>query len=334
MGIGKALVTGGGGFLGKAIVKKLLTENIGVSSFSRKYYPSLEGLNVRQVQGDLADKAAVDNAVKGVDAVFHVAAKPPPWGSYEAYYNANVKGTQNVIAACKKYEVKQLIYTSSPSVVFSDEHQENIDETAPYPDKYLAYYPETKAMAEKRVLKAAKQGLNAIVLRPHLIWGPEDNNLFPRIIQRGKWLKKIGQTDDLTDTVYVDNAADAHILASQKLSKDSTLSGNIYFISQDDPISKWVLADAFLDIAGMPPLKGHMSARKAYIAGSVCEFVYKLFRIKKEPPITRFAASEIATSHWFNISKAKNELGYVPKVSIEQGLERLREWYEQNKVEK
>lgn len=326
MDIKNALVTGGGGFLGKAIVKRLVEKGLNVTSFSRVFYPELEMMGVRQIQGDLSDKKAVFNALKKNDTVFHVAAKAGLWGPFEQFYQTNVVGTENVIEACFKNKVKQLVYTSSPSVIFDKYDMENIDETVPYPKKYLAPYPETKALAEKLVKKAADNGLNAIIIRPHLIWGPEDNHVVPGIIRRAKSLKQVGKKDDLVDTIYVDNAADAHILASQKLLENPSLSGNIYFVSQDEPVSKWFMANAFLDAAGLPPIKGHVSGRTAYFAGAVFEMVYKFFRIKKEPPMTRFAAKELATSHWFNISRAKKDLGYHPKISTQEGLKRLKQW--------
>ncbi|MBC2705340.1 NAD-dependent epimerase/dehydratase family protein [Desulfobacula sp.] len=327
MEIKNVLVTGGGGFLGKAIVKKLVKKNLAVTSFSRNFYPDLENLGVLQIQGDLADKNAVAKAVRNIDSVFHVAAKPGIWGSFEDFFQANVTGTENVIFACLENKIKQLIYTSSPSVIFDENDMEDVDESIPYPKKYLAPYPETKAMAEKLVKSAAKKGLSTIIIRPHLIWGPEDNHMVPGIINRANKLKRVGRKDDLVDTIYVDNAADAHILASQKLIENPSLSGNIYFVSQDEPVSKWEMANAFLDAAGLPPINGHISAKTAYIAGSIFEFFYKLFRLKKEPPITRFAAKELATSHWFNISRAKKDLGYTPKVSTQEGLRRLKQWF-------
>jgi nucleoside-diphosphate-sugar epimerase len=333
MQIKQVLVTGGGGFLGKAIVKKLLKQNKHVFSFSRKFYPELEKMGVQQIQGDLADEQTVIAAAAQMDAVFHTAAKAGIWGDFKDFYAANVTGTQNVISACRKNGACQLIHTSSPSVIFDDNDMENVDETVPYPKKYLAPYPETKAMAEKLVVDAAGQGLQTIIIRPHLVWGPEDNHLVPGIISRAKRLRRVGPADDLVDTVYVDNAADAHVLASQKLSENSSLSGNIYFISQDEPISKWEMANAFLNAAGLPPIKGTVSAETAYLAGTFFEFIYKLFRIKKEPPMTRFAAKELATSHWFNISKAKTQLGYSPAISTQQGLEKLKQWFsEQGKI--
>ncbi len=325
----KALVTGGGGFLGKAIVKKLLLKEFQVTSFSRNFYSDLDSMGVVQIRGDLSDSGAVLNAFKGIDAAFHAAAKPGIWGEYEEYHKANVAGTENVIAACFKNNVKQMIYTSSPSVVFDEKDMENVDETAPYPDKYLAPYPKTKAMAEKLVREAAKKGLKTIIIRPHLIWGPYDNHLVPGILKRAGRLKRVGREDDLVDTIYVDNAADAHVLAYEKLSSDISLSGNIYFISQDEPVSKWEMANAFLEAAGLPAIKGHVSAKTAYMAGAFFEIIYHFFGIKKEPPMTRFAAKELSTSHWFNISRAKKDLGYHPKISTQEGLMRLREWLSQ-----
>ncbi len=321
------LVTGGGGFLGKAIVKKMAAKNLTVTSFSRNFYPELEKMGVAQIQGDLADKNAVVNAFKNIDIVFHVAAKAGIWGPYEEFYRVNVTGTRNVISACLENSIQQLIYTSSPSVVFDEYDKENIDESAPYSKKYLAPYPETKAMAEKLVRDAAKKGLKSIIIRPHQIWGPEDNHIIPAIIKRAGKLKIIGRKDDLVDTIYVDNAADAHLLAAEKLLEHPLLSGNIYFVSQDEPVSKWKMANAFLDAAGLPPIKGHVSAKTAYIAGAVFEFIYKLFCIKNDPPVTRFAAVEAATSHWFNISRAKKDLGYYPLVSTQEGLLRLKQWF-------
>jgi len=327
----KVLVTGGGGFLGKAIVKKLVKKNLQVFSFSRQTYPELDALGVRQIPGDLSSADDVRSAFKGIDTVFHVAAKAGIWGSYESYFNVNVRGTVHVIDSCRENGVHRLVYTSSPSVVFGDCDMENADESVPYPDSYLAPYPETKALAEKKVVQASGNGLSTIILRPHLIWGPEDNHLVPKIIKRAKRLKIIGPHDDLVDTIYVDNAADAHILAAEKLAVRPQLSGNIYFISQDAPISKWKLANEFLAAAGQPPIRGRVSGKTAYAAGWIFEKIYSLFGIQSDPPMTRFAAKELATSHWFDISRAKKDLGYLPRVSTKEGLKRLGVWLSMEK---
>lgn len=322
----KALVTGGGGFLGKAVVKELLKRNIQVTSFARNQYPKLDEWNVIQIQGDITDKAAIMEAVEGMDTVFHVAAKAGIWGLHEEFYNINVQGTCNVIDACMAQNGTALIHTSSPSVIFDGSDMENADESLPYPDKYLAPYPETKALAEQKVIQASQAGLPVMILRPHLIWGPGDNHLVPGILNRAGKLKKIGNTDDLVDTIYIDNAAMAHVLAALALEKNPDLSGNVYFISQDQPMSKWELANAFLQAANLPVISGHVPAGIATALGWACELVYRTFNIQKEPPLTRFAARELATSHWFNISRAKEDFGYQPMVTTEQGLRQLRKW--------
>ena len=325
------LVTGGGGFLGRAIVNKLVSNGESVRSFSRSRYPELEQLGVDQMQGDLADAHAVAQACQGVDLVFHVASKTGVWGAYEAFHQANVVGTQNVVAACRTHGVGRLIYTSSPSVVFDGSDMEGIDESIPYPEEFHAHYPRTKAIAEQSIRDAADVSLKTIALRPHLIWGPADNHLVPRIIQRARRLRRVGDGRNKVDTIYVDNAAEAHILAAEKLSRHPEFSGRVYFISQDDPIELWDMVDAILATADLPPVRRTISPRTARLIGTVLEWVYRTFRLPGEPQMTRFVAAELATSHWFDIRAARQDLGYRPHVSTEEGLRRLRQWIQEKK---
>lgn len=322
----KILVTGGGGFLGKAIVTRLVERGDDVCSFSRKFYPELDTMGVRQIQGSLTDARTVENACDNMDVIFHVAAKAGVSGKWHNYYDTNVTGTENIIQACLKQGVDRLVYTSSPSVIFDGSDMEGVNESVPYPSKYHAPYPETKAMAEKKVITATSKALKTISLRPHLIWGPGDNHLLPGIIARSKRLKQVGEGKNRVDTIYIDNAAEAHVLAGEKLKQTPDLSGNIYFISQDEPIRLWDMVNALLDTAGLPPVRGSVSAGTAETAGRIIEAIYSFFRIDKEPPMTRFMAKELATSHWFDISRAKQDLDYTPKVSTLQGLDKLREW--------
>jgi nucleoside-diphosphate-sugar epimerase len=326
MGKKITLVTGGGGFLGGAIVRHLISRGEKVRSFSRKRYSELEALGVRQFQGDLFDGDAVASACQDVDTVYHVAGKPGVWGSYQSFYRPNVIGTENIIAACLACGVQRLIYTSSPSVVFDGADMAGIDESAPYPATFPAPYPQTKAIAEKKVLEAVHQGLPTIALRPHLIWGPGDNHLVPRVIARAHRLRQVGDGSNMVDTIYVDNAAWAHVLAEKALRLHPELSGRVYFISQDEPIALWEMINHILAAGGKPPVTRSISPLAALLAGTLLEFLYKLFRVKREPPMTRFVAKELAASHWFNIQAAKTDLGYHPIVSTQEGLKRLAEW--------
>ncbi len=330
----RILVTGGGGFLGSAIVRQLKARGESVRSFSRGFYAELESIGVEQIQGDIADSHAVEQACQGMDVVFHAAAKPGIWGKYEDYFRTNVIGTRNILAACRKHGISRLVYTSSPSAVFDGTDMEGVNESLPYPKTFHAHYPKTKAIAEQAVIAAAKQGLKAIILRPHLIWGPGDNHLVPRILAKAERLVRIGDGKNLVDTVYISNAADAHISAADKLAEHPELSGRIYFITQGEPMPLWDMIDAILKAGGLEPVKRSMSRKTAGVIGSVCEAIYKTFNIRGEPPMTRFVAEELSTSHWFDISAAKRDLGYTPRVSTAEGLRRLEVWLKKNKNSK
>lgn len=319
----KALVTGGGGFLGGAICRKLLERGDSVRSLSRGDYPELRALGVETVRADLCDPA-LREAVRGCDAVFHAAAKAGLWGPHEEFFRANVAGTASVVDACLSEGVGKLVYTSSPSVVFGARGQEGVDERAGYPDSYLASYPETKAEAERLALAANSKSLSVVALRPHLIWGPGDNHIVPRLIARRKagQLRRIGGGNPKVDSVFVDNAADAHLLAADRLPE---VGGRVYFISNDEPKPLWDLIDGILNAAGLPPVEGSVPAPLAYALGAAAEAVYGALGIRSEPRMTRFLAKELSTPHWFDIGAAKRDLGYAPKVSIEEGLRRLAE---------
>ncbi len=322
-----ALVTGGGGFLGKAIIQRLLDRGAHVKSFARRDYPELRNMGVEVIRGDLTHADEVMAGVEGCDVVFHVAAKVGVWGKYEDFHNINVNGTQNIIDACLAHRVSRLVYTSSPSAIFDGTHMEGVDESVPYPspDKYLTHYPKTKAAAERHVKAAASRELRTAILSPHLIWGPNDPHLVARIIDRASSLRIVGDGQNTIDTVYVDNAADAHILAAAALTEKPEISGRAYFITQGEPINAWEMINKILAAGGKPPIKKSISYKAAYRIGAVLEFVFGTLGLKKEPRMTRFVAGELAKSHWFSIDAARNDLGYNPSVSTEEGLQRLKE---------
>ncbi len=323
----KALVTGGGGFLGLAIVRRLVEQGTTVCSFSRQRHDTLDALDVEQRQGDLADEAAVREAVAGCDVVFHVAAKPGIWGPYQDYHRTNFLGTKNVIAACREQGVSRLVYTSSPSVVFDGRDMEGVDESVPYPRRFATHYPRTKAAAEQLVRAANDERLGTVCLRPHLIWGPGDNHLLPRLIARAQagQLRRIGRTRKLVDTLYIVNAAEAHLLAAEKLMPGSVVAGKAYFISQGEPVELWEMINRLLEAAGAPTVQRSIPTGVALALAWGCESVHRLLHRPGEPRLTRFVVKELCTSHWFDISAARRDLGYRPTVSIVEGLHRLRE---------
>lgn len=323
----KALVTGGGGFLATAIIRQLVARGDSVRSLSRHKYSHLQAMGIDERRGDLADPQAVIEAAAGCDVVFHVAARAGIWGRYRDFHEANVVGTTNVIAACRHHQLSRLVYTSSPSVVFNGRDMEGVDESVPYAESFPAAYPQTKAIAEKAVLDANDERLATVALRPHLIWGPGDNHLVPRIIARARagQLRQVGDGTNRVDTIYVDNAADAHLLAADRLFPGSPIAGKAYFISQGEPVLLWDMVNRILAAANLPPVRKRIGASTAYAAGTVLEWLARLTFRRSEPRMTRFVAKELATSHWFDISAARRDLDYHPRISTEEGLRRLAE---------
>lgn len=330
----RVLVTGAGGFVGGAIARELIERGHSVRSFSRGEHAELAELGITPFRGDLADSAAVDAAAQGCDAVVHAAAKAGVWGPREEYERTNVLGTHNVVSACRRAGVGRLVFTSSPSVVFDGNHQHGIAEGSGYPSRFLAHYPRTKAAAERIVLEADGPGLATVALRPHLVWGPGDPHLVPRVIERARSgrlriLCRRGQPSGLVDSTFVDNAANAHVLALEKLNERSPLRGRAYFISNGEPIEMADLLGRILAAAGLPPVAQRFSPLAAYAAGAVLEAAFALLGWSTEPPMTRFVARQLSTAHWFDISAARRDLGYEPRVRLEEGFERLRRWLEQ-----
>jgi len=324
-----AFVSGGTGFLGAAIIRQLVKLNITVTSFARSISPELEFLGVIQKQGDLRDIKQVQNAIGNQELILHVAAKAGVWGKYNDYYDINVIGTKNILSSAIQNNAKAFIYTSSPSVIFTGEDMHNVNESVPYPSRYLAAYPKTKAIAEQLVRNAT---IPTISLRPHLIWGPGDPHLIPRIFRKAKYLRKIGTNMPYVDTVYIDNAANAHILAAIALHKNHSLSGNVYFISQDNPVRLWEFINTILSLRDFPPIRKKISAKLAYRIAGFLEGLYATFSCTTEPPLTRFVVKEMTSSHWFNIDRAKNDLAYQPKIDTKEGLRQVEKWLRESNL--
>ncbi len=303
-------------------------------TFGRKQYKEIPA-SVGQVQGDLTNAEDVSRACRGMDAVFHVAALTGIWGPVKAFEKTNVQGTQHVIDACLAQRVPRLIYTSSPSVVSSSHDLKYADESTPYPEFYLSDYPRTKAEAERRVLSANGQsGLLTIALRPHLIYGPEDPHLVPRILQRArkKQLVQVGKGDNLVDIIYIDNAVEGHIRALTALKAGSACAGRAYFLSDGVPVNLWDWINRLLKELELPPVTRRLTFPLATFIGGILEGFYRGMNIEAEPRMTRFLAGQLATSHYFDISNARRDLNYAPVVSPEEGWENMVEWFRTHPV--
>lgn len=324
----RALVTGGGGFMGAALARKLRERGDDVRVFGRGYYAELEAVGIDCFQGDVSDYAAVSAACEGRDVVFHAAAKIGLWGRLEDFRAVNVEGTKNVIRACLENGVTKLVFTGSPSVVFHGGDVEGVDESAPYPASFDSLYSQTKAESERIVLAANHDRLATVSLRPHFIWGPGDRNLLPRVVAKHKAgrLFRIGEENKLVDAIYIDDCVEAHILAAVQLSPISEIAGKAYFLSGDDPRPFWEIVERMLGAAGLPPVKKRIPKGLAYALAGACEGVWRTFGLSSEPPLTRFLVSTFTTAHWFDVSAAKRELGWKPRVKIEDGMARVAQW--------
>lgn len=304
-----------------------------IRSFQRSECEPLQDRGVEVVRGNLTDFEAVKEAVRGCEAVFHTAAKAGVWGPYRTYHATNVLGTEHILKACHYAGTKFLIYTSSPSVVFKGHPLANANEHEGYgAPKKMCAYARTKMLAEQQVLTTPLQGLKTIALRPHLIYGPGDRHLIPTLIQAARkgQLCQVGTGKNWVDISYVTDVAHAHLLALEALQQNpDAVSGRAYFISQGDPIQLWPWINELLRKLQLPPVRRSLSLPMACLLSGCFEAIYKIFCIKQQPPMTRFIARELALDHYFDISAAKMDLHYIPKVSNEEGLELLAQWLRQ-----
>lgn len=322
----KVLVTGGSGFLGQEIVKKLKVAGHDVTSLSRSQYKKLNELKVPQLQCDLSNRSDVFNNVKKFDAVIHTAAKAGVWGCPSEFMQINFNGTKNLVDACIENSINKFIYTSSPSVAFGSDDLSGVDELTPYPNKYFTDYAQTKAMAEQYVLSKKSNEFKCCALRPHLIWGPNDPHILPRLCDRAKSgkMRIIGQGNNLVDVIFVTNAANAHLLALEKIDSNDSINGSVYFLGQESPVNLWKFINSMLKTQNLKPIEKHISFNAAFKLGALFEGIYKTFRIyKKDPPMTRFVALQMAKSHYFSHEKALKDLGDYLEVTTEEGLSKL-----------
>jgi nucleoside-diphosphate-sugar epimerase len=330
----KAAVTGAGGFVGGAIARALHRRGEDVRSYSRGEYPRLAALGIEHRRGDICDPDRLAEALAGVDVVFHAAARVAAAGAYAEFYATNVSGTRHVVEVCRRAGVRALVHTSTPSVVFGPTDLEGVDESIPYATHFDAAYGRTKAEAERIVRAADGPTLRTVSLRPHLVWGPGDTSLFPRLIERARAgaVRRIAGPPKKTDITYVDDAVQAHLAAADRLlgggADADRIGGRAYFLSSGEPVEVWTFVDRLLAVAGLPPARGRLHPRVAMTAAFVSERAHALLRRKGEPRLSPWIVRELTTSRWFDIGAARRDLGYDPKVGLEEGLSRLHAWWE------
>jgi nucleoside-diphosphate-sugar epimerase len=333
--LGPVLVTGGTGFLGRRLVERLLAEGRRVAILGRTPAPDLEKRGARFIRASLDDAAAVGAACAGIETVFHLAAKVGIWGRYDDFFRINVVGTRSLLEGCRAHGVTRLVHTSTPSVVYNGRDLAGVDESLPLTTACPSSYPLTKAIAEREVLAANSVALRTVALRPHLIWGVGDPHLVPRIAERARArrLRIIGDGRNRVDMVHIDNAVEAHLLAERALMVCHSVDdggglrrradGRAFFITNGEPVLLWEWINDLLRAVGLPQVTRHVSLGTAVAVGAACELAWRAFSLRGEPPMTRFVATELAKNHWFDITAARRDLGYTPRVSMAQGTAEL-----------
>lgn len=324
---GTYAVTGGGGFVGLALCRALRARGDSVISISRGAYPALDEIGVRQVQVDISTATDLTPILKGVDAVFHTAAKVEMWGRFQDFFAVNVQGTRILLESAQRAGVRKFIFTSSPSVVAGSGDLRGVDERQPYPACYSAFYPQTKALAEREVLAASGPNFLTISLRPHLIFGPGDRNFVPTIVSRARAgrLLRVGSGDNLTDLCFIDDCVSAHLLAEAALDSNPSCRGKPYFITQGEPVRMWDWIDEVLELYGLPRVQRSLPAPIADFVAAVLEG-YARFRGGTEVPLlTRFLVHEMHSDHYFDISAARRDLGFSPSLSVAEATKRIVE---------
>ncbi|MFN8411731.1 MAG: NAD-dependent epimerase/dehydratase family protein [Anaerolineales bacterium] len=326
----KALITGATGFLGGALTRRLHNTGWDVTATGRNAskLDELESAGIRALRIDITKKNELVNAFKEQEIVFHCAALPSPWGNFEKFYQANVIGTRNVVQACESNKIQRLVYVSTPSIYFDYNSRMNVKESDPLPEP-VSNYSATKILAEQEIDEAFKKGLPVITIRPRGIFGPMDTVISPRLIPRlqaGR-LPMVGNGKNVVDLTYIENVVDALILCAE--SPANTL-GKKYNISNGEPIELWKWLEKICDALDFPYPKIKISESSAYILAGALEAVYTLIPTRPEPPLTRMAVNMISNSTTLDTSAAKAELGFQPKISMDEGFDLFMKWWKEN----
>ena len=322
----RVLVTGGTSLLARRTAEALVARGDDVVLLQRNASPT----DIEQVLGDVRDADVVLRAVEGCDAVIHAAAKVGVVGAWEDYRSINVDGTANVVAAARQHGVSRVVHVSTPSVAHAGHSLVGAPASPAVTGRTDAHYAESKAIAERLALGAASDALPLVAIRPHLVWGPGDTQLVGRIVDRARSgrLALVGGGTALIDTTYIDNAASALVAALDAAVPGAACIGRAYVIANGEPRPIRELIEGILRAAGVQVTPRNVPLRAATMAGSIVEKLWPLRHPDVEPPLTRFLAEQLGTAHWFDPRPARDDLGWTPTVTIDQGLEHLTAWFE------
>ena len=284
--------------------------------------------NAHQVLADICDVDAVAQAAQGCDAIIHGAARVGIVGSQKEFFDTNVTGTKNILQAAEQHSISRLVFVSTPSVAHTGDSLIGAPAGEAEIGRSRSYYAESKAIAERTVLNARNEHLAVVAIRPHLVWGPGDTQLVGRIVERAAsgHLAVIGTGNALVDSTYIDNAISAHIAALDALHIGSACDGKAYVISNGEPRTVNELMRSMCDAAGIPFEPRHVSLAMGIRLGSVIERLWPLMK-SSEPPLTRFVAEQLGTAHWFDQRAVQQDLGWTPQVSLDEGFQRLTQWF-------
>jgi nucleoside-diphosphate-sugar epimerase len=308
--------------LGRATATALFERGDEVTVLQRR--PS--GLPCAEVLGDVADPDVVGSAVRGQDAVLHLAAKVDVTGPWAEYAHANIEGTRALLHACRAAGVGRLVHVSSPSVAHAGTALVGVGAGPADPARARGRYSRSKAVAELDALAADSPALAVLAVRPHLVWGPGDTQLVGRIVERARAgrLPVIGSGAALIDTTHVDNAAAALVAAVDAC---GPVHGEALVVSNGEPRPVAEVLGRLCRAAGVPGPHGRVPFGAAWAAGAAAEGVWAVTRRRSVPPLTRFLAEQLATAHWFDQRRTRAALGWRPTVTLDEGFARLRAWY-------
>jgi sterol-4alpha-carboxylate 3-dehydrogenase (decarboxylating) len=322
----RAVVTGGCGFVGRHLVEALLRRGDEVTVVDVSPAPPHPA--VRYLQGDICDAALIAEAVAGAAVVYHNASVVHTRRNLaERVWAVNLGGTENVLRACRARAVERLVYVSSASAVYDGRDIEGGDESLPYATRSQAPYADSKIAAERAVLAADGAGLATLAIRPHVVFGPGDTRFLPAILARaeaGKLRYAVGRGVRYSDFTYVDNLIDALLAAGDRLRPGAPVAGQAYFVTNGEPTPFWDFVGRLLARLGLPPIRGTVPYWLAYGAATVAEAIDTMRggRLGVEDGLSRFAVRYMCTHHYFSIEKARRDLGYQPRVSLAEGIER------------